>query len=150
MDNLWTRINDEIPKYMTKLCQTNNLKCVKVSELKTALVGAGFAILIAIDRFDIELYYLYKKGNEIIKHQCGNYFAQAYDSKDRENLLDGEGADILVRNCILITEHGLSSKWKDVLEGDIKWLDKYKKSSRYITERLTSDEINVLAEIFNS
>lgn len=88
------------------------MKCVKVSELKAALVGEGFAILIVIHRFDIELYYFYKKENEIIKYSCGNYFPQAYNSKDRENLLNGEGADILVRNCILITEHGLSSKWK--------------------------------------
>lgn len=148
MDNLWTKINDEIPTYMTKLCQKYNLECVKVSELKTAMVGVGFAILIAVDRFDIELYYLYKKGNNIVKHPCGSYFAQAYDSKDRENLLSGDGADIDVRNCILITEHGLSSKWENVLAGDTKWLDKYKSSSRYATEKLTSDEIDVVTDIF--
>ncbi|WP_167957009.1 hypothetical protein [Anaerosporobacter faecicola] len=148
MDNLWTKINDEIPTYMTELCQKHNLKCVKVSELKTAMVGRDFSILIAVDRFDIELYYLYKKGDKMIKHPCGSYFAQAYDSKDREHLLKGEGADIFVRNCILITEHGLASKWKDVLDGDKNWLDKYKSSSRYATEKLTSDEIDVLTDIF--
>ena len=148
MDNLWTKINDEIPTYMTKLCQKHNLKCVKVSELKTAMIGEDFSILIAVDRFDIELYYLYKQGDKIIKHPCGSYFAQAYDSKDREDLLSGEGADVFVRNCILITAHGLSSKWKDVLEGDKKWLDKYKSSSRYATEKLTSDEIDALADIY--
>lgn len=148
MDNLWTKINDEIPIYMAKLCYEHNLKCVKVSDIKTAIVGKDFSILIAIDRFDIELYYLYKNGDNIIKHPCGSYFAQAYDSKDREDLLNGEGADVYVRNCIMITAHGLASKWKDVLEGDKKWLDKYKSSSRYAIERLTSDEIDALADIF--
>ena len=28
------------------------------------------------------------------KYPCGSFFAQAYDSQDREDLLSGEGADI--------------------------------------------------------
>lgn len=148
MDNLWTKINDDIPMYMRELCKEHNLKCVKVSPLETAMVGDEFAILIAVDRFDIEIYYVYKKGSNIIKHPCGSYFAQAYDDKDRENLLSGEGADAFVRNCILITKHGLSSKWENVLAGDTKWLDKYKRSSRYAIEKLTRDEIDVITDIF--
>lgn len=148
MDNLWTHINDDIPIYMRELCKEHNLKCVKVSVIKTAMVGDKFAIIIAIDRFDIEIYYLYKKGKDIVKHPCGSFFAQAYDSKDRENLIRGEGADVYIRNCLLITANGLASKWADVLEGDIKWLEKYRSSSRYAVEKLTSDENEVLAKNF--
>ena len=61
MDNLWTNINDNIPMYMNKICNEYNLVCVKISPLKTAMIGDGFAIMIAIDRFDIEIYYLYKR-----------------------------------------------------------------------------------------
>lgn len=148
MDNLWTHINDDIPRYMRELCKEHNLKCVKVSVIKTAMVGDKFAIIIAIDRFDIEIYYLYKKGKDIVKHPCGSFFAQAYDSKDRENLIRGEGADVYIRNCLLITANGLASKWADVLEGDTKWLEKYRSSSRYAVEKLTSDENEVLAKNF--
>jgi len=148
MDNLWTNINDDIPMYMRELCKEHNLKCVKVSPIKTAMVGNKFALIIVIDRFDIEIYYLYKKGKDIVKHPCGSFFAQAYDSKDRENLISGEGADIYIRNCLLITAKGLISKWKNVLEGDTKWLEKYKSSSRYAIEKLTSDESEVLTKNF--
>lgn len=148
MENLWTNINDDIPMYMSELCKEHNLKCVKVSAIKTALVGDKFAIIIAIDRFDIEIYYLYKAGNDIVKHPCGSFFAQAYDSKDRENLLSGEGADVCIRNCLLITAKGLTGKWKNVLEGDTKWLEEYKNSSRYAIEKLTSDEVEALAKNF--
>ena len=57
MDNLWKNINDNIPMYMNKICKEYNLVCVKVSPLKTAMIGDGFAIMIAIDRFDIEIYF---------------------------------------------------------------------------------------------
>ncbi len=144
MENLWTNINDDVPKYMEDLCKEYHLKCVKVSPIKTAMFGEKFAIIIAIDRFDIEIYYLYKIGQEIVKHPCGSYFAQAYDSKDRENLLCGEGADVSIRNCLLITARGLASKWENVLRGDTVWLEKYKKSSRYAIEKLTNEESAVL------
>lgn len=149
MDNLWTNINDDIPMYMRELCKEHNLRCVKVSAIKTAMIGNKFALIITIDRFDIEIYYLYEKGKDIVKHPCGNFFAQAYDSKDREDLLIGEGADVYIRNCLLIAAKGLSSKWKNVLEGDTKWLEKYKSSSRYAIEKLTSDEREVLTKYFN-
>ena len=39
MDNLWTNINDNIPMYMSKICKEYNLVCVKISPLKTAMIG---------------------------------------------------------------------------------------------------------------
>lgn len=148
MDNLWTNINDTIPMYMNEICKEHNLACVKVSPLKTAMIGDGFAIMIAIDRFDIEIYYLYKKDRDMVKYPCGSFFAQAYDSQDRENLLSGEGADIYIKNSLLIVAKGLASKWKNVLEGDTKWLEKYRSSSRYAKENLTADEREAFEKYF--
>ena len=143
MDNLWTNINDNIPMYMNKICKEYNLVCVKISPLKTAMIGDEFAIMIAIDRFDIEIYYLYKRDLDMGKYPCGSFFAQAYDSQDREDLLSGEGADIYIKNCLLIVARGLASKWENVLKGDTKWLEKYRSSSRYAKENLTADEKEV-------
>ena len=148
MDNLWTNINDNVPRYMNEICKKYNLECVKVSSLKTGMIGNNFAIMIAIDRFDIEIYYLYKIGKDIVKCPCGSFFAQAYDSQDRENLLSGEGADTYIKNCLLIAAKGLAHKWADVLEGDTKWLEKYKRSSRYANEKLTTDEKEVFEKYF--
>lgn len=134
--------------YMNEICKKHKLKCVKISPLKTAMVGDGFAIMIAIDRFDIEIYYLYQKECNMVKYICGSYFAQAYDSQDRENLLSGEGADICIKNCLLIAAKGLASKWENVLEGDTKWLGKYKSSSRHAKENITDDERAVFEKYF--
>ena len=149
VDNLWTNINDNIPMYMNKICNEYNLVCVKISPLKTAMIGDGFAIMIAIDRFDIEIYYLYKKNSDIGKYPCGSFFAQAYDSQDREGLLSGEGAEIYIKNCLMIVAKGLASKWENVLEGDKKWLEKYRSSSRYAKEKLTADEKGTFEKYFD-
>ena len=42
--------------YMNEICKEHNLTCVKIFPLKTAMTGDGFVIMIAIDRFDIEIY----------------------------------------------------------------------------------------------
>ena len=73
VDNLWTNINDNIPMYMNEICKEHKLECVKVSPLKTAMIGDEFAIMIAIDRFDIEIYYLYKKDRDKVKYPCGSF-----------------------------------------------------------------------------
>lgn len=146
MENLWTNINDDIPMYMSGLCEEHNLKCKRISPIKTAIIGNKFALIIAIDRFDIEIYYSCKKGENIVKYPCGSFFAQAYDIKDRENLSGGEGADAYVRNCILVAARGLNSKWNSVLDGDTKWFEKYKVSSRYSIEKLTDEEEALLAK----
>ena len=65
VDNLWTNINDNIPMYMNEICKEHKLECVKISPLKTAMVGEGVAIMIAIDRFDIEIYFF---GSFLHKH----------------------------------------------------------------------------------
>ena len=46
------------------------------------------------------------------KYPCGSFFAQAYDSQDREDLLSGEGADIYIKNCLRIVAKGLVSKFR--------------------------------------
>lgn len=142
MENIWTKINDEIPTYIKSLCEKYKLLCIKISPLKTAIVGRGFALIIAIDRFDTDIFYVYKEGKNMILYSCGNYFAEKYNQEDRVNLLSGSGADILVRNDIIVTTNGLISKWGDVLEGKREWIDKYKKSSRYSVGRLQDIEIN--------
>lgn len=48
------------------------------------------------------------------KYPCGSFFAQAYDSQDRENLLSGEGW-IYIKNCLRIVAKGLVSKWENIL-----------------------------------
>lgn len=135
MENLWTKINDDVPMYMKKICEKYHLVCVKISSIKTALVGKKFALIIAIDRFDASVYYLHMEGKEIKIYFCDFYFGQKYDADDRGNLLEGKGAEIEVRNNLIIIASGLLNKWGNVLSGEKEWLEDYKKSNWCFEER---------------
>lgn len=144
--DIWTKINDDIPLYMKDICEKYKLFCTKISPIKTALIGKKFALIVAIDRFDIGIDYLYMDGSKINVYSCGNYFAEKYDANDRINLLNGEGADIYVRNDIIINVNGLLNKWGNVLEGKTDWIESYKKSAYFSVVRLLPEEIEKIAQ----
>jgi hypothetical protein len=146
MENNWTKINDDISKYMDKINEQYKMKYVKISQLKTAIIGKGFALIIAIDRFDASVSYLSKSDDKIMILLCDNYFAERYDENDRNGLLLGSGAEVSVINNLKIIDSGLSNKWREVLNGETDWLDNYNKSKWYAVGRLTPDEMKIIKE----
>ncbi|MBQ7065581.1 MAG: hypothetical protein IJN92_02060 [Lachnospiraceae bacterium] len=141
MENIWTKINDDLPLYMKYICDKYELVCTKISPLKTALIGKGFALIIAIDRFDAKVIYFYKENNEEKVFLCDNYFAEKYDSNDRINLLEEGECENIIRNNLIIIANGLMNKWENVLKGQTDWIDKYKKSKWFAVERLLPEEV---------
>ena len=118
--------------------------CLKIAPLKTAIVGKKFALIITIDRFYTDVDYVYKEDENILLYSCGDFFAEKYNEEDRVGLLSGNGADILVRNDIIVTVNGLANQWGDVLEGKREWIDKFKKSSRFSVGKLANAELKQL------
>ena len=95
---------------MKPICVKYKLRCIKISPLKTALVGRSYALIIAIDRFDAKVSYLYVRDGKATLYSCDNYFAEKYDENDRTELLAGEGAEKIVRNHVMFFgEHLLLS-----------------------------------------
>lgn len=146
MENIWTKINEDIPLYMEGICEKYKLACIKISPLKTALVGEKYALIIAIDRFEATVSYLCRDGKEIKLYSCDNYFAEKYDADDRINLLGGEGAENMVRNNIIIIANGLANKWRNVLEGETDWIENYKKSKWFSVQKLLPEEIEKIEQ----
>ncbi len=58
MKNVWTEVNDDIPKYLSEMAQMYSLKFVKVYPIETALVSKHFALTIFIDRFHVIIEYI--------------------------------------------------------------------------------------------
>ena len=126
MKNIWTEINDDIPRYVQNICKKFELVCIKISPLRTALIGKKFALIITVDRFDAVIYYLHMDGKEIKVYLCDNYFAEKFDANDIAN--------------------GLLSKWEDVLKGEKDWIENYKKSKWFSEYKLPSEEMRKIEQ----
>ena len=51
MENIWTEINNEVPKYMETICRKYDMKCEKVGDLSTMMYNNKCCLVIEIDRF---------------------------------------------------------------------------------------------------
>lgn len=144
MGNIWSKINDDVAIYMKKILEQYKMDCVKISQLKTAMIGKNFALIVSIDRFYTDILYLTKIDNKFVVLSCGNFFAEKYDANDRKDLLAGSSAEEQVINELKVTASGLISKWGNVLGGETQWLNDYQESKWYTIGRLTQDEMKII------
>jgi hypothetical protein len=104
MDNLWTELNNEIPK----LAKKYSLTFIQISNLKTALVCKKYAFIISMDRFSANVEYIVRNSTkELLLYGCNNFFAEQYDNNDRLNLIKGNGAKELIINNFIVINNGL-------------------------------------------
>ncbi|MDE7063215.1 MAG: hypothetical protein K2O73_08230 [Lachnospiraceae bacterium] len=144
MENLWTKISNRVPQYFESVSRKYELSFAKISELKTAIVGNKFAIIISIGRFDVDVFYATKVDDKKEVLQCGNFLAERYTDEDRQGLLEGEGAENIVLNNLKVIASGIENKWAEILRGETKWIENFRDSKWYSTVRLTQEEENVL------
>lgn len=147
MDNIWTKINCELPQYFNTLAEKYSMKFIKVTPLKTAIVAEKFILLISIDKFSVDVDYIMRdKKGEIAIYNCSNFFAEQYDSNDRTNLVEGNTAEDSVINNLIIINSGLQSKWSKVLHGDIEWMNDFKHSKWFNESRLNRLENDIISK----
>ena len=144
MGDIWENINNDMPKHMNKIYEKYNLKFVKLSPISTAMVGDDFAIIIGLDRFDALISYVYREKNKLIEFEFDRYIAMEYDSDDRKDLIEGDGARTHVTNSLIVIQAGLLSKWSNILEGDKEWIKDYKKSNYYYQRELREGNRKIL------
>ena len=144
MGDIWENINNDMPKHMNKIYEKYNLKFVKLSHVRTAMLGDDFAIVIGIGRFDAAIWYVYREKERLVVLDFDRYITNKYDSEDRKGLIDGKGARIQVINYLIVIQRGLLSKWSNILEGDKEWIKDYKKSNYYYQRELQEKDRCIL------
>ena len=145
MKNVWTEVNDAVPKYLSEVAQMHSLKFVKLDPIETALVGKHFALTIFIDRFHVIIGYITRDDSgELIVYCSDNYFSEKFDASDRKEIILSEVLKEKLINQLIVTNRGLINKWSDVLRGEKGWIQSFKKSEWYSTRRPNEDELRVL------
>lgn len=144
MENLWTKINDKVPQYFESISRKYELRFSKISDLKTAIVGNRFAIIIAIGRFDVDVFYAARIDDKREVLHCGNFLAEKYTDEDRQGLSGKEGAENIVLDDLKVIASGLENKWEALLQGDTKWIEDFRDSKWYSVTCLTQKEEDIL------
>lgn len=53
LNTVWTRINEDVPEYMKKVCEKYGMVCEKISPLETILYNRKCCLIIQIDKLHI-------------------------------------------------------------------------------------------------
>lgn len=78
-----------------------------------------------------------------MKYMINNFFSGKFDEKDRQNLIEGNGAKESVINNLIIISQGMQNKWQDVLEGDKEWIKVFEKSKWFEKTKLRDYELQL-------
>lgn len=107
-----------------------NLKEKKISENEMAYISSNYVFIVTIEPLGINISYSTKTDLPYI-YYCDNFLSEAFDDNDRVGIQYGDDANTRIKNEILIASRGLVSKWENILKGDTKWLEDFKKSFWY-------------------
>ena len=132
MSDILEQINDEVPKYMERICQKYDMKCQKLTKWETAMYNKKCCLDILVDRKYIGVRVIMRENGERKEFDCGNYFSERYDESDKVDMV--EVVNYLAdntRNVLSVTARGLDSKWSNLLQGDMSWMDDYRQNELF-------------------
>ena len=144
LNTVWTRINEDVPEYMKKVCEKYGMVCEKISPLETILYNRKCCLIIQIDKLHITILCVKDINGKMHAYDCSSYFAMRFDNEDKQGLITVEKAGDNIKNELIVVANGFVTKCEDVFTGDKNWLKSYQDSSRCSDVRLTSETINVL------
>lgn len=99
-----------------------------ISEEELALFDSNFALVFLIHFDEVSLNYVCRdKDNSFVSYDVSSYSLHVFDDKDRNNLSKYNSVQERVDISFLILARGLPRHWSNVLNGDDKWLEDYKR-----------------------
>ncbi|MCR4671154.1 MAG: hypothetical protein K5643_08185 [Saccharofermentans sp.] len=122
-----------IPEYLDELARKYNLRFKVVSCTETAMYNEDCCLLIGVDNRDgIILSTVVNDNGKKVEYSTNIFFRVSIDDSDTEGLdLSDKHLNVIIRNDLIILSRNLDSKWSKYLQGDMSWLEDYKKCSSY-------------------
>ena len=108
-----------------------------------ALVGINYAILFQFGRGETDITYLFLKNKELVEYPFNNFIASSITKEDRIGIQRKEGLFEYAIADLKIIVKGLENHWKEILLGDMCWLEKYKESKYGYEPRISKLPENI-------
>ena len=122
-----------IPEYLSELARKYNLRFKVVSCTETAMYNEWCCLIIGVDNRDGIILMTDVNDNGKRVEYCTNiFFRRSIDDADTAGLdLSDKHLNVIILNDLIILSRNLDSKWSKFLQGDMSWLEDYKKHSSF-------------------
>ena len=131
-----SKVNDAIPEIFGEIIKTYDFKVERISSSATLLYKEGYALYLASDRDYVNISFLKKEENKIMNYWLHPFLMENLTDEDRSNTKKEDDLVTKLINYILIYEKVLRTKRKNILLGQMDWVEEYnqKTSMRSIRE----------------
>ena len=143
------RINNMIPDIFEEIIKKYEFKYKRISTLESVLYKEDYAFIMSVDRSHVDIVFLKKEENIIVKYCIQTFVMKSFDVEDRSNQRVGKDVETNLINYLLIYEKGLQTKWTNMLIGQMDWVEEYKKSSMCVISELNPKEYSIYKDIFD-
>lgn len=124
------KINDMIPEIFDEIRRTYNFKYLRIDGLHSVFVKDNYAIALSVGRDYVNISYFIKEGTTIINYWLHPFLMENLNDEDRSVCLENDNkVETKLINYILLYEKTLKSKWKNILSGQMDWVEEYNKKS---------------------
>ena len=143
-------LNNLIPAYLGVLSRKYGLRYKSVSVTEIAMYNEHCCLILGLDiRDGVILTSEVNENGKRVEYSTNIFFRVSIDDSDKE------GVDLnvyhfleKVRRDLIILSRNLDSKWSKYLQGDLSWLEDYKKcSSFYVYHNYMEERNRLLDEI---
>ncbi|MBO4767203.1 MAG: hypothetical protein J5532_07885 [Lachnospiraceae bacterium] len=135
--DLWTELNvHAIPEYLGGLAAKYNMRFKVICSIQTAMYNDKCCLIFGIDRCDgVILSTTMRENGERIEYPINNFIVSKFDASDRVGIVPKfDTMSDKIKAELTIFARGLDSKWSNLLRGDMRWFEDYKKSGWYYKE----------------
>ena len=142
-------VNDTIPGIFGDIIKTYDFKVERITSSATLLYKDDYALYLASDRDYVDIWYVKKEETKILKYWLHPFLLENSTDEDRSNTKREDGLVTKLINYILIYEKILRTKRKNILMGQMDWVEEYnQKSSMRSIRELYPNEYEKFRKVF--
>ena len=124
-----SKVNDTIPEIFGEIIKTYDFKVQRITSSATLLYKEDYALYLASDRDYVNISFLKKEENKIMNYWLHPFLMENLTDEDRSNTKKEDDLVTKLINYILIYEKVLRTKRKNILLGQMDWVEEYNQTT---------------------
>lgn len=142
------RVNNMVPVIFDEIIRKYNFKFNRIDSTASILYKNNYAFVLAADRDYVDLNFLRKEDDKIIKYWIQGFVIKKLDEDDRSDNQEAKNLEDRLIDYLVTYEKSLKTKCESILMGQMDWVEDYKKDFMCVIRELNFKEYEKYGKFF--
>ncbi|MBE5925496.1 MAG: hypothetical protein E7270_00675 [Lachnospiraceae bacterium] len=144
------RVNNMVPVIFDEIIRQYNFNFMRVDSTVSILYKNNYAFVLSVDRDYVDLNFMKKEDDKIIKYWIQGFVIKKLDEDDRCNTQETKNLENKLIDYLLIYEKSLKTKCRSILMGQMDWVEDYRKDFMCVIRELNAKEYDKYGKFLSS